>query len=135
MENTPNLDDYDKEFNHLLIWDDLVLNKNLKPVEEFYIRARKKHVSVVLLSQKYHLIPTVVRGNCNYMVILKIGGQKREINLIMSEFGLGVTKEQLFKIYDYATEEKFSPLFIDLEAPAKARIRKGFLEIIDIPSE
>jgi hypothetical protein len=94
MENTPKLDDYDKEFNHLLIWDDLVLSKNLKPVEEYYIRAQKMNVSVVFLSQKYHLIPPVVRGNCNYMVILKIGGQKREINLIMSEFGLGVTSTE-----------------------------------------
>jgi hypothetical protein len=135
MEKTPNLDDYDKEFNHLLIWDDLVLNKNLKPVEEYYIRARKMNVSVVFLSQKYHLIPPVVRGNCNYMVILKIGGQKREINLILSEFSLGVTKEQLFKIYEYATSEKFSTLYIDVSAKPEERFRKGFLEILDIPSE
>ena len=54
------------------------------------------------------------------MVILKLSGQ-REVNIILSEFGLGVTKEQLLKIYDYATKEKFSPLVIDLEAPPEER--------------
>ena len=51
----------------------------------------------------------------------------------MSEFGLGVTKEQLLQIYDYATKEKFSPLVIDLEAPPEDRFRKGMNEIITIP--
>jgi hypothetical protein len=65
MENTPNLDEYDKEFNHLLIWDDLLLSKNLKSVSDYYIRARKLNVSIVFLSQKFHKIPTEIRGNCN----------------------------------------------------------------------
>jgi hypothetical protein len=134
MENTPNLDDYDKEFNHLLIWDDLLLSKNLKSVSDYYIRARKLNVSIVFLSQKFHKIPTEIRENCNYIALLKIGG-KREANLILSEFSLGVTKDQMFKIYQYATREKLSTLFIDLEAQQEERFRKGFLEIIDIPSE
>ena len=66
------------------------------------------------------------------MVILKLSGQ-REVNIILSEFGLGVTKEQLLKIYDYATKEKFSPLVIDLEAPPEERFRKGMNEIVEIP--
>jgi hypothetical protein len=50
----------------------------------------------------------------------------------MTEFGLGVSKEQLLKIYEYATAEKFSPLVIDMEADKDNRFRKGLNEIIDI---
>jgi ABC-type dipeptide/oligopeptide/nickel transport system ATPase component len=130
LSNTPALDKYDKDFNHLLVWDDLVLSKDLSMVENYYIRARKLNVSVIFISQSYFRIPKIIRNNCSYMVLLKLSGQ-REVNVILSEFGLGVTKEQLIEIYKYATNEKFSPLLIDLEADSSNRFRKGLLEVID----
>jgi hypothetical protein len=64
------------------------------------------------------------------MVLLKLSGN-REVTLILSEFGLGITKDQLIAIYEYATSEKFSPLIIDMEADKQNRFRRGMLEIID----
>ena len=78
------------------------------------------------LAQNYFLIPKVVRNNCNYFIILKVSGQ-REIALILREQGLGLTKEQLLNMYDFATHEKFSPLIIDVEQTDNLRkFRKGF---------
>ena len=131
LSNTPPLDKFDKEVNHLVIWDDLVLAKDLKMVENYYIRARKLNVSVIFLSQSFFLIPKVIRNNCSYMVILKLSGN-REVNMILSEYGLGVTKEQLIKIYEYATREKLTPLLIDLENEPDKRFRKGFTEYLDV---
>lgn len=131
IENTPKLDDFDKEFNHLVVWDDLVLEKDLTKVENYYTRARKLGVSVIFISQSYYKIPKIIRNNCSYIVLLKLSGN-REVNMILSEFGLGVTKEQLLELYKYATNEKFSPLIIDFEAEPNERFRKGFLEILDI---
>lgn len=130
LSNTPPLDKYDKEFNHLLVWDDLVLSKDLSMVENYYIRARKFNVSCIFISQSYFKIPKIIRNNCSYMVLLKLSGQ-REVNVILSEFGLGITKEQLLALYQYATNEKFSPLLIDMEENADKRYRKGFLEILN----
>lgn len=135
ISSIPKLDKFDKEFNHLVVFDDLVLEKDLSSVSSYYIRARKLNVSVIFLSQSFFGIPKVIRNNCNYMVLLKLSGN-REVNMILSEFGLGVTKEQLIEIYEYATREKMQPLLIDLEAEPVGRFRKGFLEIInpvDIP--
>ena len=98
LENTPQLDKFDKEENHLVIFDDLVLSKNLDIVSNYYIRCRKMNVSVCFLSQSFFKIPPIIRSNCSYMVILKLGGN-REVNMILSTFGLGVTKEQLISIY------------------------------------
>jgi hypothetical protein len=129
LSNTPKLDDFDKEKNHLVVWDDLVLSKDLSMVENYYIRARKLNVSVIFISQSFFKIPKVIRNNCSYMVLLKLSGQ-REVNLILSEFGLGITKEELLAFYQYATREKFSPLVIDMEADPADRFRKGLDEII-----
>jgi hypothetical protein len=131
LNNTPRLDDMDKTVNHLVVFDDLVLAKDLSVVENYYIRARKLNCSVIFISQSYFRIPKIVRNNCSYMVLLKLSGH-REVNMILSESGLGVTKDDLMKIYDYATSEKFSPLLIDMECPAESRFRKGVEEVIDV---
>lgn len=131
LSNTPQLDKFDKDFNHLVVWDDLVLAKDLSMVEQYYIRARKLNVSVIFISQSYFRIPKIIRNNCSYMVLLKLSGN-REVNVILSEFGLGITKEQLIALYKYATAEKFSPFIIDMEEDASKRFRKGFLEVLDI---
>jgi ABC-type dipeptide/oligopeptide/nickel transport system ATPase component len=133
LSNTPPLDKFDKELNHLVVWDDLVLAKDLSMVENYYIRARKLNVSVIFISQSFFKIPKIIRNNCSYMVLLKLSGN-REVNLILSEFGLGITKEELLELYKYATAEKFSPLVIDMEEDATKRFRKGLLEILNIHS-
>jgi hypothetical protein len=103
---------------------------DLSKVENYYIRARKLNCSVIFLSQSYFKIPKIIRNNCSYLVLLKLSGH-REINMILSEGGLGVDKDDLLKIYEYATLEKFSPLIIDYEEEIHNRYRKGLLEIID----
>lgn len=129
IENIPKLDSFNKEDQHMVIFDDLVLEKDQKKMNEFYIRGRKKGVSVCYLSQSFYKIPKVIRTNCNYFVILKLSG-KRDLNLILSEFELGVSKQELLRMYEYATKEKFNVLLIDVEAPKEKRFRKNFLEYI-----
>jgi len=129
IENIPKLDSFNKEDQHIVIFDDLVLEKDQKKMNEFYIRGRKKGVSVCYLSQSFYKIPKVIRTNCNYFVILKLSG-KRDLNLILSEFELGVSKKELMDMYEYATKEKFNVLLIDVEAPKEKKFRKNFLEYI-----
>ena len=130
LSKMPKLDDYDKKANHLLVFDDLVLSKDLSMVENVYIRGRKLGVSVIFISQSYFKIPKIIRLNTNYMVILKIPSN-RDLNMILSESGIGLTKDELMRMYDYATLEKFSPLLIDCDEEVDKRYRKGFLEILD----
>jgi hypothetical protein len=134
LHNTPQLDKMDKDTNHLVCFDDLVLAKDQSIIENFYIRARKLNCSVIYLSQSFFRIPKIIRGNCSYMAILKLSGN-REVNVILSEFGLGVSKEQLLALYEAATNEKFMPLLIDMEAQPADRFRRGFLQILTPPSE
>lgn len=130
MENIPPLDRMDKTENHLVIFDDLVLAKDQSRIENYYIRARKLNCSVIYLSQSYYRIPKIIRNNCSYLVLLKLSGE-REVNMILSEGGLGVTKDKLIAMYSYATREKFSPFIIDYEQDCDKRYRKGLNEILD----
>ena len=133
MENLPPLDKFDKDFNHLVVLDDLVLAKDQSRIENYYIRARKLNVSVIYISQSYFRIPKIIRQNLSYLVLLKLSGE-RELKLILSEGGLGLDRDQLLGLYNYATSEKFSALIIDYEAPLEKRYRKNFLEYLAVRS-
>jgi hypothetical protein len=129
MSNTPKLDDMDKKYNHLVVWDDLVLSKNLQNVEEYYMRARKKNCSVVFLSQSYYDIPKFIRKNSNYLVLLDLGGSKREQTAIMNEWSSDLSKEELKAVYNDAVSVPLRPLIITGGKVARdKKYRKGWLD-------
>jgi len=133
MSNTPKLDDMDKKYNHLVVWDDLVLSKNLNNVEEYYMRARKKNCSVVFLSQSYYDIPKFIRKNSSYLVLLDLGGSKREQTAIMNEWSSDLTKEELKAIYNDAVSVPLRPLIITGgKVERNKKYRKGWLEYYNI---
>lgn len=131
MENLPLLDKFDKDFNHLVVLDDLVLAKDQSRIENYFIRARKLNVSVIYISQSYFRIPKIIRQNLSYLVLLKLSGE-RELKLILSEGGLGLDRDQLLSLYNYATADKFNALVIDYEAPIEKRYRKNWLEFLAV---
>ena len=91
-------------------------------------------MSVAYLAQNYFQIPKIVRNNCNYLVLLKLSGD-RELAMIMKENGLGLSKECLLAMYEYATRDKFYPLIIDIEQTDKnMKYRRGFGEYMN-PSD
>ena len=133
MQNNPKLDDYDKKSNHLLIWDDLVLSKNLEPVCEYYLRARKKNVSLMFLSQSYVDIPKMIRKNSSYLILFDLGGSKREQDYILREWSSDLDKEELRYIYNDATCQNLFPLIIKGGKSKKnEKYRKGFTQFYDI---
>lgn len=131
LQNLPDLDKFEKEWNHLVVLDDLVTARDQSRIENYYIRARKMNVSVIYISQSYFRVPKIIRQNLNYLIILKLSGD-RELKLILSEGGLGLSKEELLALYDYATAEKFSALIVDYEADITKKFRKNFLEYLAI---
>ena len=124
---------FDKDLNHLLVFDDMVLEKNQKPMNDAFIRARKKNISCLYLTQDFHKVPTTIRRNCRYLFIMKLAGN-RETMLVMRVYGCGLSKKQLQSMYEYATKDFGCPLLIDLEADLQHKYRKGLLEFLN-PNE
>ena len=52
----------------------------------------------MFLSQSYYGTPKIIRQNINYLVILKLGGT-RDINSILRECSVDLTKIQLLEMY------------------------------------
>ena len=130
MKSLPVLDKMDKKTNHLVVVDDLLLDKDQQPIINYYIRCRKLNCSIAYLSQSYFDIPSLIRKNCSYMVFLKLGGV-REVKDILRNFALGISKEQLINMYNYATDEKLDCLLLDLEASKDKKFRKNFDEYMN----
>lgn len=134
LHTLPPLNKFDKDENHLIIVDDLVLAKDQSSVCEYFIRCRKQNVTVMYLSQSFFKIPIIIRQNCNYMCILGIGN-KRSMNLMLSEFAIGASKQQLMGMYKEATKEKLHFLLIDVdETDPQRKFRSDFNRLLD-PSD
>jgi ABC-type dipeptide/oligopeptide/nickel transport system ATPase component len=128
------LNEYDETKNHLVIFDDMILEKNLKQVAEYYIRCRKKGVSVIFLSQSYYLNDQnwkIIRRQANYIIIKKINSVK-ELMAIIKDYSLDVSKEEFLKMYEDITKEnKFNFLMVDLDEEPEKRFRKNY-DVINI---
>jgi hypothetical protein len=132
IKNIPDLDKLDKTEQTLLVFDDLVNEKNQHAIDEAFLRARKLNCSLIYISQSYFAVPSMIRKNLTYLVIKKLNTLP-DLFRIMREYSLGVSKEELKKIYEAATNDnKQNFLLIDLDAEPKDRFRKNFNEIYDI---
>jgi len=133
ITNTPKLDDMAKDENHLVVWDDLVLSKDMDNVKKYYMRARKKNCSVIFLSQSYYDIKLFIRKNCNYMVILDLGGSKREQTAILNEWGVDLDRDELGAIYNDAVSVELRPLIMKGgKCKRNEKYRKGWLDYYNL---
>jgi len=80
----------------------------------------------MFLSQSYYNTPKIIRQNINYLVVLKLGGT-RDVNSILRECSIGLTKEQLLSMYKEATRDKFDVFIINLDKNTNERYRHNFL--------
>lgn len=133
IESAPDLDeDINKEDQTLIVMDDLVLERNQKPLEEYFIRARKQNASLVYISQSYFAVPPIIRKNLNYLVIKQLANLP-DLFRIMREYSLGVDKKVLLKLYENSTtDNKQDFLLVDLDAEPNDRFRKNFNDIYDL---
>jgi len=53
--------------------------------------------------------------------------------MILRDFSFDLTPEELFAIYEKATEQKQDFLLIDLQGPMEERFRLNFLQLIPVP--
>jgi hypothetical protein len=132
IDNAPALDEFNKKEQTLIIFDDLVLEKNQRVIEEYYIRARKLNCSVIYLSQSYYAVPLNIRRNLTYLFIKRLQSLK-DLFGILREYSLGIDKMKLKDIYDASTSHnKQDFLLVDMEAEPEDRFRKNFNNVFDL---
>lgn len=133
-DGLPDLDKLDKTQQTLIVMDDLVGEKNQKPMEQYFLRARKKNASLVYITQSYYAVPKMIRNNMTYLIIKQISSMKN-LTMIAREFDLGLSKDTLTRMYKDATADKQNFLMMDLEGDPKDKFRKGFNDYYELESE
>lgn len=125
--------DIDKDYSNLIIFDDMIAEDKYKLIHhvgEIYIRGRKRMATSMFLSQDYFSIPKLIRVNTQYVLFRKCNCI-RDLKLIMTEYSLGITLDQLVEMYSESTRENMSDYFlIDMyTTDSNLRFRKNFVPI------
>ena len=121
----PEFEKMDKGENGLVVFDDMILTKNNK-IGEMFIRGRKLGYSSIYISQSFFGTPKLIRQNVNY-VALGRGMIKRDLRLVLSEFSVNLSIDELEQIYNDITKEPMQFIMIDNQ---KRNIRHNIKEII-----
>jgi spore coat protein CotF len=121
---------FKKLFATLVVVDDFVdqvsFSKHNSMLNALYIRGRHFGVNVVSSSQKFNSLSTIIRVNSRQLYFFKMRNYK-EIQTMVEELSallikrnfledknIHNAKNTLLEIYEKATEEKFSFLFVNL---------------------
>jgi hypothetical protein len=109
----PPISDFEEHESSLIVFDDLVLEKDQSEMSQYFIRGRKFGITCIYLSQSYYKIPKLIRINCRYIVIKKLSSIK-DLKLIISEYNFG-NQSQIINIYNTATKDFTDFLLIDTQ--------------------
>jgi len=120
LDDVPAPNKIEKGKQHLMIFDDQVVEKNQSKIMEYAIRGRKCSlgVSIIIISQSYYAIPKLIRQQLGFLLLVKLSA-KRDINMIMKDTGgLGIDDDKIFeKLYMDATKKPMNFLKIDINNP------------------
>jgi hypothetical protein len=108
----PEFTKLDSPQNGLVIFDDMVLTPD-KKIGELFIRGRKLNYSSIFISQSFFATPKIIRQNVNYVALGK-GITKRDLRLILSEYSISISVEDLSSIYFDITKKHMHFMLIDL---------------------
>jgi hypothetical protein len=123
--NVPEFEKMDKGNNGLVVFDDMLLTRNDK-IGEMFIRGRKLGYSSIYITQSFFGSPKLIRQNVNYIALGR-GMIKRDLRLVLSEFSINLTIDELENIYNEITKTPMQFLLIDTQ---KRNIRYNIKQII-----
>lgn len=122
---------YKKDNQTLLIFDDLVQEKNQNRIAEAFLRGRKLSISCLYLTQRYYAVNKIIRANVNVIMLKKVS-QKNDLKRILSEYALAADLNCLYNMYKYCVDSSpTSFLLISLEEAPERQFRRNFDEWLD----
>jgi hypothetical protein len=131
LDDKLNLDNYpDSEIiQRLVIFDDFITEKDQFLIEDLFVRGRKKHFSIIYLSQSFMDIPRIIRKNSNYLALYKLEDDG-EVKTILRRYS-GSTNDNIFDIYKESVDEEYNFMLIDKKTTdKKLKYRKNWDELL-----
>ena len=123
--------DFKQLFSTLIILDDFIgdskFSKHNSILNALFVRARHNGLNVIASSQKFNAISTVARTNARQLYFFRLRNYKEiqsmveelsailiKRKLLSNEKNLADAKNTLLEIYNVATQEQYSFLFVNL---------------------
>lgn len=113
----------------LIILDDFISsNKFVRSLLQPFIASRKFNTSIMALSQAYHSLIKPCRLSVSCLIYFL--GSNRELEKITQDYQMpGKSKKEFINLIMYATKEKFSFFFCDINRSIEdGRFRKNLME-------
>jgi hypothetical protein len=132
-----------------MIWDDVLGNPLIFSyrkdnfINKTIIRHRHDAedlipMNMILISQNFKSVSTIVRKNCDLFVLLKNANKKKLLENIEDEVGGVVSLKDLEKLYDHAMKEEYGALVVSIHPADKVRFRLSWdreLTLNDLPCD
>ena len=119
--------DFKQLFSVLIIIDDTRFSRHNSLLNALYIRGRHFGCNIISSTQKFNGLSTTIRVNSRQLFFFKMRNYKEiqtmieelsallvKKNLLMDDKNIHNAKKTLLEIYEKATEEKYSFLFVNL---------------------
>ena len=123
--------DFKQLFSVLIVIDDFVddarFARHNSLLNALYIRGRHFGINVISSTQKFNALSTIIRVNARQLFFFKMRNYKEiqtmveelsallvKKNLLMDDKNIHNAKKTLLEIYEKATEEKYSFLYVNL---------------------
>ncbi len=106
------IDKLNSKIINLVVFDDMLLEKNQSKIIEYFIRGRHRSANCMYLTQSYFDTPKELRINCDYFSIFGLPSQNEVIQL-MKEHSMGMDKDEFKLMFREATKDSNSFLHID----------------------
>ena len=98
--------------------DDQTISRNSKLVWQLFTRGRHYCCSTVISTQKYRSISPVIRVNAIELYSFRLRNSG-DLEALIEEISALASKKELLEIYEAATKEPYSFLYIKLNAKDK----------------
>ena len=95
--------------------DERVVHSNTNVLAMLFLRGRHLMVSTLLSTQKYRALSTMMRANAQFLVVFRLRNRK-ELEALIEEVSAVYSPEALQRLYNYATDDPFSFLYVDMMA-------------------
>ena len=117
---------------NLVVFDDIMTDSKSQPaIIKFFSQGRHNNISCIYLSQSFFAVPKNIRLNSTHYVLFELN--PTECTEIHRRILSKLTKQQFVKIFQEATKEQYSFLYIDTVNPnTEMKIRKKFDQPINI---
>ncbi len=96
--------------------DDPTFSRHSKLLHSLFTRGRHNSISTIVSSQKFNAVAPIIRVNATFLVVYKLRNTK-DLETFLEEISGMIGRKELIELYQIATKDPYSFLYINLVAP------------------